>query len=261
MTVPARVKGLDLFAVAAFGVLTLLFVVLGPVPAPLRLAVSLPVMLFGVGYALAAAAFPTGSLQFAQRIVLSIALSISTLVLAGVVLNLFDSGITPHGWAAATAIVATAAAVAGGVRRAPGHAESERPDFRLPRPGTLAVAAAALLLVVVAIQIGDRDYRTHERRQGVTGLWTYRPDAAHPDIVRVGFERLGPSEQRYRVELRVGGRTIHAIPSVVIPAGGSREFTLRLPRAARTRGADAFLYTGSGRTPFRHAILAPEGAP
>jgi uncharacterized membrane protein len=75
----------------------------------LRALLSLPLALFGVGYALGMAIFPGKQLHKFERALLSLGLSLSTLVLTGLLLHWLPIGVQAEGWAIMLFVISIAA--------------------------------------------------------------------------------------------------------------------------------------------------------
>ena len=84
---------LDLLLVVATMAIAVVAVIVA-LPAPLRLPIALPAAILLPGYAIAAALFPPGELDGAERFALSFGLSLALVVVAAPVINLTVPGLT-----------------------------------------------------------------------------------------------------------------------------------------------------------------------
>jgi hypothetical protein len=157
-----------------------------------RLLFAAPLALLLPGYAIAAACFSRGSLDWARFLLVSLVLSLSTLALGGLVLNYMPGGIRPLSWALLLLLV-TAASCWVAARRWP--AAEKRPEGarRTPRPkpaaaalalGGLAAAVAALVLAATSVPA--------DQAVGYTQLWALPAGGAESREVQVG---VGSEEQ------------------------------------------------------------------
>jgi hypothetical protein len=102
-------SNVDMVWVIALSALVLAATVLGIESVWVRSLLVLPLAIYGVGYAVGKALFPARSLGAPERFLLSLSLSISTLILIGLLLQLLPNGHTAGSWAALLFIITTAA--------------------------------------------------------------------------------------------------------------------------------------------------------
>ena len=107
----------DLLFVMVMAVLVLTITLIKIESVWLRALLSLPLALFGVGYVVGTAVFPGKQLHRPERLLLSLGLSLSTLVLTGLLLHWLPIGIQAQGWAIILFLVSTAATALTLVRR------------------------------------------------------------------------------------------------------------------------------------------------
>lgn len=174
------------------------------------------------GYAVAAIAFPPGSVSPAERGVYAVALSIAVAAVGGLVLQL-AVGLDRTVWAVFLASVTLLAAIV--AMELPRRRRPLLP-VRLPRafPLVLASFGVACLVAVLAV-VSARDGLLDSRSQAhFTDFWM-TPAATGSKAVTVGLRRHGDGRGRYAVRLLRGSRTL-ARREVVLRAGQQRVWTI-----------------------------------
>lgn len=198
--------------------------------------------LFLPGYAIAALAFPPGTLGPAERGVYAVALSISVAAVGGLLLQL-AIGLDAVAWA----LLLVAVTVACGARAA------QIGRLRWPSPprsaSGLPLAVAAFLaagaiaaLAIVSAQDGVAESRA---RAHFTDFWIAPEKASttSPAAVVVGLRNREGEPSRYRLRLSRAGETV-AIRRVTLPPGHRRVWSFSVPAgssrlvAAMRRGSD-----------------------
>lgn len=187
-----------------------------------------PLVLFLPGYAIAALAFPPGTVSAAERGVYAVALSVAVAAVGGLVLQL-AVGLDRAIWAALL-IVVTAVCAAQGVRL--GRYPRPRPP-RLPWALPFVVAAftvAALVAVLAIVSAGDgvREARAASR---FTDFWMApaRPVGAEPaKAFAVGLRSHEGGTSRYVVRVSRDGRLLARREVVLVP-GAQRVWGFTAP--------------------------------
>jgi hypothetical protein len=110
-------KHLDLFGVILLAGLVLWVTMSDIESVWLRSLLSLPLALYGVGYALGSAIYPQPSLGAPERFLLSLGLSLASLILSGLLLHLDPAGLTPLTWALMLFLITIGAATLASSRR------------------------------------------------------------------------------------------------------------------------------------------------
>jgi hypothetical protein len=216
---------------------------LGALLAPseaVRLIFAAPLALLLPGYAIGAACFPRGRLDWPRFLLVSLVLSLCTLALGGLVLNYLPGGIRPLSWALLLVLV-----TALGCRRAARKRSPRRPPpspFRWPRLGLygaglmlagIAAMVAALALSQTTVPADDVVGFTElwvlpeggaPAREAQIGIASNERTTAYYDlIVKVGDDpevrrsyRLRPGESRLvRVRTEPTGKPIRVIASLL----------------------------------------------
>jgi Protein of unknown function (DUF1616) len=177
---------------APWGVVSLIFA------APLALVMP--------GYAIAAAAFARRELEWAKFAVLSVALSLATLALGGLILNYAPGGIRGVSWAVLLLLVVLGGCSAAALRRKKEPAVRSWPRIRL-RPVELGLMLAGLAAVVAALVLSAATL-TATDALGFTALWIVPATGSGRSEARIGVrsEELGATD--FDLRIRIGKRQI-----------------------------------------------------
>lgn len=176
-------------------------VVTSPAPMPVRVVFGVPFVLVLPGYAVSSALFTRGRLERANLLLLSIALSLSIVVIGALGLNLLPFGLTATTWTGllfGTTVLAALSALF----RMPRRADHEsRPLRRLSLPQAwLLVTALGITAAAIAFA------RTPLPARGVHGytvLWILpRPSGSR--TIEIGIESSELRQTSYLLRLRVG---------------------------------------------------------
>ena len=191
----------DLRLVSVAAIICALIAALVPVDV-IRLLAVLPLALFLPGYAVIACAFGARELPSPQRLVLSVATSLMTLVLAAFVLNIFPFGLTTASWAVLLPLVVLAACWGAALRR--GQLAGGAGSISLPRPaaGGLVFATLALVIAVAAVALAQKPLPADDA-VGFTVLWALPTDSAE-DAVAVGVVSNQQHRASYRLKVSLG---------------------------------------------------------
>ena len=212
----------DLWLVSVLAVAAALVVALVPgsvvvlrAPAALSLVLVLP------GYALTAAAFRPAQLRPAERVCLSIAISIAATIAAGLLLAALGVGLTTAPWMDLLAALALAAAAIAGAR---GQAQVlARPSIVLRARETVALAGAVLLLAGAAA-LGFTPLGAPRGTQGTTGLWIcskVNGCTLPAGTVEVGVISTQLHAASYTVQVSVAGRPDVRFGPITLAPGGT----------------------------------------
>jgi uncharacterized membrane protein len=224
-----RLRYLDLLWVIVLAVLLLLFVQWGVKSTWLRAAVSLPLALFGVGYAASAVLYPLRTLEGSVRLMLSLGLSLVILVLGGLALHLLPIGVQAASWAWLLYSVSVSLALTALFRRwlAGGVLDGGRPGGRrrleLPpdlqdwtlRPGLAVLLMGALVVASFSLGLAGRPAPT-DAYQGYSLLWIVEDPHAENPVVEVGVRSMEFTPETYRVLLLADGQVVEEWPSITL---------------------------------------------
>jgi uncharacterized membrane protein len=235
-------------AVAAAATCALLVIVLPWEGA--RMVAAVPLALILPGYAITAASFAPRPPEGALTLLLSIALSVSTLVLASLILHLFE-GLRRVPWALLLFAVVLAGTLVAARRR--GGTSSPAVLRRRPRLRRLdaALLAGAVLALAATVAVSATTLPA-DKAAGHTRLWMLPYENRDHGGMRIGVVSQERKAHRYVLELRVGQRRSYT--SFFLEPGRVRLLRRRIepPPANRTKQVVAILYRGNGvGTPYR----------
>ena len=227
---------LALIGLSVAGLLAWLELPAGPLAAALRVLIWLPLAGVGPGYAVTAALFPKAQLGRAERLLLSVALSLAVLVLGSVVVFQMGTDLTLNVWAALVESVVSVGCLVAMLRRpsepalvAPLPGLSQRQWVLFGLAGLVALAALALAGTPLAAT----------NVQGYTVLWVLPAgDAAAPEL-RLGVESAELSAVSYRVEVSVGAGAPGEVARLTLAPGEKWESTYAIPPELQGQGAIA----------------------
>lgn len=169
----------------------------------LRVAVAVPFALVLPGLALTGAAFPAGRLATAERLLLSLGLSLAVIVLGGLLLNLTPWGLRVGSWAV---LLSLTTAVAGGI----GLARRRRQPAAVGTPGgrSLGWAQIALCGLAVLVLAGAMGLTVHgaqgQATVGFTQLWMTQGEGG--GAANLGLSNREPATTEFRLQFEVDGR-------------------------------------------------------
>jgi len=223
-------KAFDLVSCSALAVVALMLALLMPGNGPARALAALPLVLFAPGYALVAAAFPSGRLGTIERLLFSLGASLAVAALIGLLLHWTALGLRPVAWAVALGNLTLVSSLIALVRRRrqPASTTVQRgTGLTLAQAGLLSLAA---LLVAGAVVIA-RDGASQQRATGFTQLWVLPDSAAQKDSVRLGVSNREPGQIGYRLLVTASGTIIGSWPRITLGPDEQWEAIVALPTA------------------------------
>jgi uncharacterized membrane protein len=255
-------RQLDLLAVLALVVLDCAFS-LQPAffgDGVLRPLVGLPMALAVPGYAITKAVWPRGGLRPAERLTLSLGLSVVLAAVGGLVLYWTSAGLRPVPWAVLLGVPTLVAAATAWIRRArlePLPA-AYRPTFGtwrpLAQPAALMLGAAALLTMgAVGIAVSGAS----QQRETFSELWMLPPPDSTSDQVTVGLRSMEPRPTRFRVQVRDGDNVAFDVSDIELANGQTWQTSLHVA-SDQPAGAsiEAVVYRADAPdTPYRRVEL------
>jgi hypothetical protein len=205
-------------------------------PQAIRL-IAVPLVLVLPGYAIVAACFPRQSIGGAERLLASLALSLTLTTLGGVVLHWAGVGLRASYWALLLGgVTALAALVAlwrvAQTRRVSGQHRDVAARSRLastargPWLQQAALLGLAVLLAGGALGLARQDAQEHQGAP-FTQLWLL--PTISPGLVAAGVLNAEQAPQRYKIELRAGDVFFERWPSVALAPGQRWEELLHVP--------------------------------
>ncbi len=257
-------RSYDLAAVVAVAVLALLLGVLARGSNPLLVAVGLPLVLLAPGYALSAVLVPDRSFGLAERLLLSVGVSIAIAVVGGLLLNLLPGPLDAGLWRTFLAGFTLFVGIYALWRREQG----------LPAPGPLvtrvsmreaSLAAGGALLIGLALGLGaigisptsssaaGGELSSNDR---FTQLWATPAQNGAQRVIRVGLRNYEDETMVYRVTLEAGGNVFAEWPQVTIKTGASWQAQAATPANLAGSDVTANAYRANETTPYRHVRIA-----
>ncbi len=193
--------------------------------AGLRVLVGLPFALVLPGLALTSAAFPAGRLEVAERILLSLGLSLAVTTLGGLLLDLTPWGLRPRSWVALLGLITV---VAGGValarwRQHPAAATPGRSGLSWAQALVCGLAALVLVGALTLTVRGAEGQAT----VGFTQLWMTQADGGNA-AVDIGLSNREPDPTEFRLQFEVDQR-VRRTWTLTLQPGETWEQAVALP--------------------------------
>ncbi len=242
----------DLGWVLAGSLLGLGTALLGISWSPWRITIGLLATLVLPGYALAAAAFAPRRIRAADRIVLTLGLSLVVGCLALLVMIILGIRITEEAWSVLVFVFTAAAAVAAAAR------SDERPRLRLPDRERLeaGVGLTAMLVLAAAVATAGvviaRNGANDDHGPGFTELSLVPSASGAAAVVRAtSFEH---SVTTFRLSV------IPALPSLssasfTLGPGRSWQDAVAIPESLRGYRIEVTLYRAGDPKPYRFVFI------
>jgi uncharacterized membrane protein len=220
-------------------------------PVALRAVLGLPLVTLLPGYVLSKFLFGP-RLAPVERLLMSLALTLSIDVLGGIALSIGPWGIHPRSWAVLLAGVTLALALVTLVLPSTRVRSDARIRWRPSRAfvPVMLVAIGCATVCAIAIAADRRATPPPSWVSGYTLFWIL-PQAQ--GRVEVGLESGELDTTTYRVELRSGGKTLARWSAADIAPSESWRKTVRIAGGQRV---DAYLYRlGDSAHAYRHVYL------
>lgn len=246
-----KIKNLDLALVAGLALVGVALALTNLDNGLIRFIIGLPLVIILPGYALVAA-FAGETLGAAERLVLIIGLSIATVALGGLALNLTTWGLQPGSWAIVLAAVTLIGCGLALYRRVNGHSTlapvSFNPGFNL-RQGAMLGFAGVLVAASLLIARGG----VEDQHSRFTQFWMM-PDEAGKSSVKLGIISTEATPINYTLRLETdNGQVVKEWPSIRLEPGNRWETLQDIPT---TGNLQAKLYrTDQPDTVYRWASL------
>jgi Protein of unknown function (DUF1616) len=239
-------------------------VVLAVPTTAVRAVFAVPLCLVLPGYALTAAVFARQRVRAAQTLMLALALSLASLALGSLLLEVLPGGLRIGSWALLIALVVLAATIVAAVRRVPGSAPSPRRPPTPPRLRDAVLLLIGLLSASAALVVSRIPLPAHNA-VGYTELWMLPHGTPQAPAVRIGVLSAEQHQTTYLLVLQAGpGRAAIVDPQLTLRPGGASEF--EVPLTAAPGGVPALvtarLYEAGSAAVYRHvtAVIAPPAA-
>jgi hypothetical protein len=197
-------------------------------PPVLRVLLALPFALVLPGYAIAAAIFPGQGLTGLERLLFMLGLSLTAIILSGLVLNLTPWGLQTTSWAVLLSIVTLVASLVAMQRRR--HERSNTPaKLRFPLP-LRQVLLFGLSGLIVAAAIGlALGIKPSHNLQGYTTLWILPGAESQQNTVSLGIHSQEFDLSHYQLQLTLDGKPVQEWPDIILAPGKQWEQSIVLP--------------------------------
>lgn len=196
---------------------------------PVRALAAVPLCLVLPGYALTAAIFARREISGLQYSLLTLALSLSTLVLGSLVLDLSPGGIRSGTWTVLLLVVTmVASAVALRRRRLTTGAWHPHLGNRRLRPSDVVLLIIAGVIAAGALTISRLPLKA-SNALGFTQMWMVSSGAPQAPVLHIGVTSAEKADATYRLVL-VGpsGRARVINPQLRLSPGGSYTVDVKL---------------------------------
>jgi|GEM_PF-535849 len=211
-----RLKNLDLIAIIIIAALNMLWALFPGSISVIGIILALPLVFVLPGYTLTEALFRKRSLGGAERLLLSLGLSLSIDVLGGLILNFFPMGLQGRSWAAFLGLltVVFALLVAFLRRGVPlNNARPLRARFRAYQAILFGLAAIVGVLSVLYAALGVKQ----QQYPGFTQLWMLPAGQTGKSCaVHLGVRSFESTSVTYRITMTINGAPVIPWPSITL---------------------------------------------
>jgi uncharacterized membrane protein len=227
-------------------------------PPGLRAVIAVPFILIAPGYASSAALLPIGSIARAERLVISIGLSLAIAAIGGLVLHITPLGLRAEAWVALLGTLTIVSAVVAVLRWRPTPSLAGTSTFVAPTPMQSTAFVVALLLVGVALATAVTG-KEGEPRPAFSQLWMV--PAAGERTVTIGIGNQEQAPQRYLLEVSVGRVVVQSWADIELAPGAEWERDVELPALDDGSVVVGRLYLAEdANRPYREVTLrGPDG--
>ena len=252
----------DILVVAAITIVAVaLAFILPPDWVPGRI-LTLPIALILPGYALTSVLFPRREFGIPERFLFSLALSLVSVIMGGLVLNWTPWGLRTDSWAVILGGLTLGACAVALVRRR-GREQDISTTGRFSagyiglnvRQGLLLGLAALIVCGAVAVSIIGAERQPYP---GFTQLWILPAGGSNPqNAVHLGVNNMESTAMEYRLAVSVDGKVVKDWPSIDLNSQGKWEATLLIPQSghAGTAKIEADLYRMDAPTTIYHHVV------
>lgn len=222
------------------------------------------------GFAIASAVFDLRRWRLAERILLSVGLSIAIDIIGGLLINLIPLGLETTSWGALLGNVTVGGSALALIRwwgkpaqaplditLAPGQDEGAHRDTYFASPLVRVMAMVSVIAVTGAFAISlIATQRTPQA--GFTQLWMLPP--ANTSSVRIGVRNEEQNTKHYNVQLSASGSPVNTWNDITLAPGQSWTVTVPLPEQVLNSGfqvpVEATLYLANAPDqPYRQTLI------
>lgn len=190
-----------------------------------------PLAFFLPGYAIVSATFASRPLKRPQTLALSLGLSLATLAVGGLVLDLLPGGLRAGSWATLLVLVAVAGARAAAIRRTRRPAKRQRRSpvrLRAGRTGAALIAAGATAAIAAFVLTFSTLGAKHA--VGYTELWLQALHPQHGAAVRIGVGSNEQARTHDSLKVRFGDGRERVLPPFALDPGETKVVHLDVER-------------------------------
>ena len=232
---------------------------------PLRI-LTLPLAFVLPGYALMSALFPGKPFGNAERIIFTLGISVSIVILGGLVLNSTTFGLQARSWAVLLGVITLGASAVAILRqREQGEVTERWSGFKdvsfTFRQGVLLGIATLIIGGAFAVSIVGAQ---QQARSGFTQLWMLPASSTSKvdNSVNLGVSNKESTPMQYHLAVDINGKLIKDWPAIDLSPNQQWKFTLVLQKSLLAGSAttpakiEALLYRASDpKTLYRHVVL------
>jgi hypothetical protein len=195
---------------------------------PIRALFAVPLCLVLPGYAITMATFPRRQLSGLQTMALTAAMSLCTLALGSLVLDLTPGGIRTASWIILLVVVIGAACAVAVSRRGQVSSRARRLGWNRPRPHEVILLVFAALAVTTALLV-SRAPLGAPNAYGYTQFWMVQNGSQIHPAVRIGVQSGEKVPVTYRVVLSTGARKGSTVTqNLTLEPGSASQITVPL---------------------------------
>ncbi len=195
----------------------------------LRAVLAAPMVLFAPGYAISAAAAGGRRVNWPERLLLSLGLSIMVVILGGLALNLTPWKLRVDTWVVFLAGLTLVACVIALVRRhhAPAAPREAAPSVNI-RLGQVLIVGLAVVVAAGAIGVARTPLPGRDI-QGYTLLWALPGEGENACTIRYGMTSGELTSTAYRLEILRNSQPFQIWPVITLAPGDKWEQSVQVP--------------------------------
>lgn len=246
-------------------VAVVLVFIIPPAWLPLRI-LALPLAFVLPGYALMSALFPGKPFGNAERLIFTLGISLSIVILSGLVLNITPFGLQARSWAVFLGVITLGACAVAILRK---RKQEEVPERRSGFKDISFSFRQAVLLGIAALIVGGAFAVSivgaqQQAQSGFTQLWMLPASTTSKvnNSVNLGVSNKESTPLQYHLAVDINGKVIKDWPAIDLSPNQQWKFTLVLQKsllatsAATPAKIEALLYkTNDPKTIYRHVVL------
>ncbi len=234
-------KNKDLYLAIVISLLVMLFTSLNVNLSAFRLLFGIPLAFYLPGYTLTELFFPRYQLDWLERLLFRIGMSICIVIFAGFLLNVTNNGLQPSSWAVFLGLFTIILAFATLIKRR-GEAKPAltSPKIRI-QPFSLFLLACSVLITVGAY-VFERS-TTVNLSHTYTQLWIAPATNGHPNELEIGINNMENDTKSYHLIVQTDQGVLQNWPGITLSPGQTWNVTLDLTQLPVQRGyIKALLY-------------------